>query len=247
MTKDQGLSARAERERVFFDTLAEAEGDHWRGNRTRAGQLRQDIRAEMAIQFADVTAGKEVLKVGCASGDFSRRFANTGAEIIAIDVSPKLIALANSRTQTRNVKYQVANAETLELADNALDAVIGNAILHHLNLEKVLPEFKRVLKKGGKLCFAEPNMANPQVWLGHHVRFIGKQMQISPDETAFYRRSLEKKLSEMGFVNVQVRPFDFLHPSTPDALIPAVRRFGEWLEQTWLGEIAGSLWVVAEK
>lgn len=247
MRKDGNVKNRAERERTFFDELARSQGYHWWGNRSKAGQLRQDIRAEMAISLAGIDSSKKVLEVGCASGDFSRRIGKTGADITAIDISPLLIELAKSAGACNNIKYHVGNAELLQFENESFDAIIGNAVLHHLDLGRVLPEFRRVLKKGGKLFFAEPNMANPQMWLGHHVRLIGRRMEISPDETAFYRWSLRKTLQEHRFVNVEVRPFDFLHPGTPGRFIPMVKRLSDLLEKTWFVEIAGSLLVASQK
>jgi 2-polyprenyl-3-methyl-5-hydroxy-6-metoxy-1,4-benzoquinol methylase len=241
------MEDRPERERRFFDTLADVQGDAWWGNTTKAGQLRQDIRAQMAIENSKMEPGRNILEVGCAAGDFSRRFADTGANIIAIDISPRLITLAEAREKTKRIKYRVGNAESLDFVNDSMDAIVGNAVLHHLNLDKALSEFKRVLKPGGTLFFAEPNMANPHVWLGHHIKFIRKRMQISPDETAFYRCTLEKKLIKAGFIEVRIRPFDFLHPSIPDPLIGIVRRLGDWLQGTVLREIGGSLAVSAQK
>ena len=241
------MSDRTLREKEYFDRMVLEHGAHWWGNSTEAGQKRQDLRAEMAVRSAGIDKGKYVLEVGCASGDFTRRFRGLNVRIVAVDISPQLIQLAHARYASPTVRFQVADVEKLDFADETFDAIIGNAILHHLSLGIVLPEFRRVLKPGGRIFFAEPNMANPQVWLGCHIRAIGNWMQLSEDETAFYRWELEKVLTRNSFKNVKVHPFDFLHPGIPALFIGLAVKLGWLLERTLIREIAGSLAVSAEK
>ena len=73
-------------------------------------------------------------------------------------------------------------------------------------------------------------------------------MQNSDDETAFFRWPLKKTLSSIGFENVSVEPFDFLHPAIAGSLINAVDKIGMRLERTpILREISGSLFIRAYK
>ena len=91
-------------------------------------------------------------------------------------------------------------------------------------------------------------MLNPQVALERNVRVLGRWLQNSPDETAFVRHPLSKRLRGAGWDNVTVRPFDFLHPGLPRAFLRPVRAVSEVLERTpLLREIAGSLEIVARK
>jgi demethylmenaquinone methyltransferase/2-methoxy-6-polyprenyl-1,4-benzoquinol methylase len=46
-------------------------------------------------------------------------------------------------------------AEQLIYASGTFDVVIGNAILHHLELNTAIFEIKRVLKKGGRIIILE--------------------------------------------------------------------------------------------
>jgi hypothetical protein len=68
----------------------------------------------------------------------------------------------------------------------------------------------------------------------------------SPDETAFVRWRFRQTLCAIGFVDVTVRPFDWLHSATPAGLIEPVRRVGLALERIpGLREFAGSLYIRA--
>ena len=79
------------------------------------------------------------------------------------------------------------------------------------------------------MCFAEPNMLNPQVFIV--MKFRRFFWYVSPDETAFSRFKLRARLERSGFTDVLIRPFDWLHPRTPVPLIGAVQSLGQVLEK----------------
>jgi len=71
---------------------------------------------------------------------------------------------------------------------------------------------------------------------------------VSPEETAFLRWPLARQLRQAGFEDVAIVPFDWLHPRTPEPLIPAVSAVGRALEATpLLRELAGSLLITARR
>jgi hypothetical protein len=70
----------------------------------------------------------------------------------------------------------------------------------------------------------------------------------SPDETAFFRWSLQRRLGRAGFREIRIQPFDFLHPRIAPCLVSAAQALGAFLERTPLiAEIAGSLYIRARK
>ena len=215
---------------------------------TPAGKTRADRRALYFIQHGDITAGKKVLEIGCGTGEFTKRITQTGADITAIDISPDLLEIARKTIPNVTVRFHVQNVEKLDFKDGSFDVVIGSSILHHLNLNLAIKEVYRVLKRGGGIVFTEPNMFNPQIWLERNIPIIRKLTNNSPDETAFIRWVLKKELMNLGFKNVSIRPFDFLHPFTPSMLIPFISNIGNLVERIPLArEIAGSLLIYASR
>jgi len=214
-----------------------------------AGKKRLDRRAEMIIDFARLGAGRKVLEIGCGSGTLTEKLAATGAEITATDIFPEFLALTKKRIKTGNVFTQIADAETLAgSADDSLDAVVGLSVLHHLDIDKTLAGIYRVLKPGGAMAFAEPNMLNPQIAIQKNIPAIKRALGDSPDETAFFAGPIRKKLARLNFREITVVPFDFLHPAIPDSLASAVEKIGDILEKIpLLKEIAGSLFIGAKK
>jgi len=213
-----------------------------------AGQLRAKRRAELIISAAEIVSDSYALELGCGTGLFTRSFAQTGCRIEAVDVSEALLDRARERHEGGRVSFRVDDAEGLSFADGLFDVVIGSSVLHHLHLERALAEIHRVLREGGRIAFAEPNMMNPQIALQRKVPLFRRWAGESPEETAFFRGKLASQLVSAGFVDVNVEPFDFLHPAVPRMLIPMVQGLGQTLE--WLPgvrEIAGSLIISARR
>ena len=167
--------------------------------------------------------------------------AETGAALTSIDLSVELIGEANKQPHT-NIAYCVGDIERVSFADSVFDAVVGSSILHHVDTEQVLREAFRVLKPGGSVAFAEPNMLNPQIALQKNIPLIKRWLGDSPDETAFIRWKVRRMLAGVGFVDVYADPYDFLHPLVPPVFIPFVQFVGDVLESTpVVREFAGSI------
>lgn len=227
--------------------LAESEAEILWGWGTPAGKKRAERRGALIASAAKLTPENKVLEIGCGTGLFTEMFAETGAEIVAVDISPDLISLAEKRgISSLKVQFLVKRFEDF-IADDPFDAVIGSSVLHHLDVDSALKNMKRLLKPGGRLAFAEPNMLNPQVFAER--TFLRNRLSfVSPDETAFVRWLLRKNLLAIGFEEVEITPFDWLHPYTPDKLIKLVYRTGLVIEKLpLLREFSGSLLIRARK
>jgi SAM-dependent methyltransferase len=125
-------------------------------------------------------------------------------------------------------------------ADGPFHAVIGSSVLHHLDIEVALKRIFRLLRPGGVMSFAEPNMLNPQVFLERRFRRLFPY--VSPDETAFVRFGFARLMKRCGFDQIRILPFDWLHPAVPRPIIPFVMGSGRILETIpVLREFAGSL------
>ena len=70
--------------------------DVW-GWGSAAGQLRARRRAELILRGAELGPGMKALEIGCGTGLFTRMFAESGAEIVAVDISGELLEEARKR------------------------------------------------------------------------------------------------------------------------------------------------------
>lgn len=242
------------REKEHFNKLAEKYSGQWWGNKTETGQFREKYRAELVADNVKNLNNFNLLEIGCSSGDFTFYladiFARRGreAEIFAIDISDRLINIAKEKNKFNNIYFLEGNIYNIPFPEEYFDVVCGNAILHHLDLDRAFVEIKRVLKKEGKIIFFEPNLLNPQVFLEKKIKFIGKLLQNSPDETALVKNSIRKKLKNLSFKNINVANFDFYHPALPFFIVKNFNFIFKILEKTPLiKEISGSLYIYGEK
>jgi SAM-dependent methyltransferase len=214
-----------------------------------AGRHRADRRARLFVEHGGLRPGVRALELGCGTGVFLERVAASGATIAGIDLSSDLLARARERLSGRaNLALVRGNAEKMPFPDGSFDTVYGSSILHHLSLDRSLAESFRLLRRGGVVAFAEPNILNPQVTMIFRVEAAKERYGVSPDEMAFSRFRARAALGRAGFTDTSVVPFDFVHPALPASWIRGVARLGRALEATpLLREIAGSLLITARR
>lgn len=239
-------NTRLENEISHFRGMLHSKKTTWWGNQTLAGQARMKKRLSLIKEHINPHPGDRVLELGCGLGEATSYLASSCAKIVAIDSCRELVDMAKQKINSPNVSFCVADGENLPFADGYFSAVVGNSILHHLSLKNSLREIRRVLASGGKVSFCEPNLLNPQIMLERKIKFIGRLSGVSPYEGAFWRIPLKKTFENFGFSEVEIMPFDFLHPATPSFLISFVERLGKKLERIKIiREISGSLFIKA--
>ena len=238
------VSGRAERERIHDRHLIDVGAEAAWGWTTPAGRRRAARRGQLIAAAAGLHRGMRVLEPGCGTGLFTESFAQTGVTLVALDISDALIEIARQRLPSGGrVEFRCQEFESMH-AEIPFDAIVGSSVLHHLDADRALSQVHALLKPGGVLAFAEPNMLNPQIFLERHLRHWFHY--VSPDETAFVRWRLARDLRRAGFVDIEITPFDWLHPGTPAPLIPLVGTMGRGLERLpVLREFAGSLLIAA--
>lgn len=243
--KDNIGSIRVKHEIKHSNFLAQSDPELiWNWN-TPAGQLRAQRRAEKIIKGSRLGSGVAALEIGCGTGMFTEMFAQSGANLMAVDISPDLLKKARARNlPSDRILFVEKRFENCDI-DGPFDAVIGSSVLHHLDIETAVKKIYSLLKPGGFMCFAEPNMLNPQVFIERKFRFLLPCLwYISPDETAIVRWKFRDLLLKTGFEKIKIIPFDWLHPATPMPLIRLIGKIGKLLEITPIfREFAGSLYI----
>lgn len=95
---------------------------------------------------------KNVLEIGCGTGEFTRLLASRAERVVAIDLSPQMIRLAHEHsTNHRNIEYLTGDVMELSLPAGSYDCVVTIATLHHLPRDRALVKMKDALKRGGHL------------------------------------------------------------------------------------------------
>jgi SAM-dependent methyltransferase len=110
--------------------------------------------AEIATTFSP----ESVLDVGCGQGRYSsllrRHFPK--ARITGVDFSP--VAVEKASKQHPDISFRVGGAEALDFVDDhSVDFILNIEVLEHVDdVRKMIAEFKRVLRTGGRLLLTTP-------------------------------------------------------------------------------------------
>ena len=132
-----------------------------------------------ANSLSDFTARPEILKLfekkieknslldlGCGEGYCARLLLKQKPKkIIGIDISKKMVNLANKQKKTNCVSsFFQGDVTNIRLKSNSFDFVYGIFVYNYLTVAKMKKSFAevfRVLKKGGEFIFSIPHPAFP--------------------------------------------------------------------------------------
>lgn len=113
-------------------------------------------------------AGLKVLDVGCGQGIDLVGFAQAGAEVTGIDLTPRHVELANTHLDAVGLSGHIVrgDAESMPFPDGSFDRVSSNGVLHHTpNMEASLREIRRVLRPGGQARILVYNRSSVHYWV----------------------------------------------------------------------------------
>jgi putative AdoMet-dependent methyltransferase len=116
----------------------------------------QGILTRLALSPDDV-----LLEIGTGTGAFARAAARQCRKVIAIDVSPHMLAYAAQRArdeQVENIDFREAGFLTYEHQDEPLAAVVSQTALHHLPDAWKLIALRRLggsMRDGGRLYLSD--------------------------------------------------------------------------------------------
>lgn len=147
----------------FYDTL----GDAWHAARGPMALLQQMNPVRAAYFQATIQTvhpdlrGVRVLDVGCGGGFLAESLAHAGCIVSGVDRSASTIATAQRHAAAAGlaITYRAADARALPFPDGAFDVVVSSDFLEHVsdNLDAIIAEQARVLRRGGVLGFETVN------------------------------------------------------------------------------------------
>jgi 2-polyprenyl-3-methyl-5-hydroxy-6-metoxy-1,4-benzoquinol methylase len=115
---------------------------------------RGDTRAFSRYVDFSAVAGRDVLEVGCGSGIAVQLFAEAGANVTAVDLTPWAVETTRARLEAFGLYGEVreADGEDLPFEDASFDLVFSWGVIHHTSdMGRALSELVRVLRPGGTL------------------------------------------------------------------------------------------------
>ena len=109
-------------------------------------------REAVEWMLAPLRGGDRALRVadvGAGTGKLTRTIVETGADVVAIDPDPEMLAVL--RGAVGGVPTFVGTAERMPLPDASVDAVLLGQAWHWVDVEAASTEVGRVLRPGGVL------------------------------------------------------------------------------------------------
>lgn len=106
---------------------------------------------EDVLSLLNIKKGDSVVDLGCGNGRLSVKLKEMGADVVGIDGSEEMLAIAEDNYN--DINFLLADAVNFQL-DKKADAIFSNAVFHWIdenNQQKLLNNISRNLKKGGQL------------------------------------------------------------------------------------------------
>ena len=106
------------------------------------------------ISLGLCTKGQKVLDVGTGTGVLPRHLYEYGADFVGADISENQIEAAKvlAKENKQNIQFIVSPAEDIDFPQDSFDVITACQCFFYFHYETVIPNFARMLKKGGKLA-----------------------------------------------------------------------------------------------
>ena len=182
--------------------------------------IQQRLEMRWLRKNSDLKPGAVVLEVGCGRG--------AGAGLILQEFHPALLQAMDldiemirkggdylSSESRKRISFYVGDVLHLPYKDEALDALFGFGVLHHVpNWQSALREVARVLKTGGTYFLEE-------IYPALYQNFITKHILLHPREKRFLSQDLKRaliaanlhlenflELSKVGILGISIKGAD---------------------------------------
>lgn len=217
-----------------YDPIAD-----WYATQVRSGSLNSFLHhlASCLLEMAGDVSGKRVLDAGCGEGHVARLFARHGAEVVAVDISPKLLHLARTFEEQDQLAIEYVEADLacgLPSRRGSFDLATANMVLEdcedHVGVlaaiaDALEPDGRLLLSLNNPYAVAARGKVDDYFRPGALAQTFGTEQ--AQYEVPFYYRSFEELMSafrRQGFllrslVDVRPNPSD---PHLPDDPVPKI-------------------------
>jgi len=159
-------------------------------------------------------SGKKILDAGCGPGTYGLMLAQTGNEVVGVEISPDSVQVANRRAKEKEVNFiaHVGDLEKLPFEDNTFDICFCGWVLHHFpDFNASVSELSRVLKPEGLIAIVEPNESNLAVRLSRSIEdipllrtWVLHEGWDTPNRTINKHKTYVAALTKHGFADIKV-------------------------------------------
>ncbi len=143
-----------------------------------------------------------VLEIGCGTGTTALHHAPKAGNILATDISAKMIDIAREKARAAgvdNVRFEVSSIEDLDATPGQYEVILAHSILHLVaDVPGTLSKLHRMLKPGGLLISNTQCIGESAAWLGW-VAPLGRMLGVLPRVNVFREREFLQWIGDSGF------------------------------------------------
>jgi SAM-dependent methyltransferase len=200
----------AQRKARFWETT-----DYDRAFRGTFGQYMTDVEWAALDRVASAQQSPTWLDLGCGHGRFLAHFAPRAGELIGLDLSARLLAIASQQLADdplpRPTGLLRASADRVPLEDDSVDVVSCVRVVQHVpDQDEAFREILRVLRPGGELLLVQYNFLSPhgfiralklplKALLRAMIRATGREPAFDEPTRWTWWPALHSQLEEIGF------------------------------------------------
>lgn len=173
-------------------------------------QLADDVLARLALK-----PGERVLDVAAGTGAFALRAARAGAEVLAVDFAPGMVARLRDRIaeqRLRRITAEVMDGQGLDVPDASFDASVSIlGVIFFPDIARGLAEMRRVLRANGRaavVCWSDPSRLELATLVQRAVREVAPDFTPPAEQPSWARidggRDLGERMLRSGFREVEV-------------------------------------------
>ena len=156
--------------------------------------LKHKYAYELAL--SKISKENKVLEIGCGDGYGSNILANSGAEIVALDVDPQSIEYAKHKYSKNNLTFEVFDGSNIPFKDHSFDLILSFQVIEHVaNIEIYCKNICRLIKPDGLILITTPNRT---------YRLTQDQLPWNPYHLTEYNENTAKEIAKKYFPNYNI-------------------------------------------
>lgn len=139
------------------------------------------VVADRLMDVLEPGAGDRVLDLACGNGNAAMAAAKRGAQVMALDLAPELLAQARQRAEAEGleVDFVEGNALSLPFAETRFDVVVSTfGVMFAPDHARAAAEMVRVCKPGGRIAMAN---WSPAGVFGESAAVMADFLPVAPD------------------------------------------------------------------
>ncbi|SHG19875.1 class I SAM-dependent methyltransferase [Pedobacter caeni] len=185
-------------------------------NKTRAAD---PLIKQRLIALINPKNGKDILDVGCGTGNYTIELSRAGLNMYGTDPSDQMLRIAAENSDP--VAWKKGYAEKIDFAGDTFDGAIATLTIHHwIDLAQSLKELYRVLKPGSNLViFSATSEQMRNYWLHH---YFPKMMAAAMNQMPSFSKIWEYG-TDAGFEVVKTEKY-VVHDELQDLFLYAGKR-----------------------